>query len=148
VRVQGSGVAADLPTGWEAGISGAEASRGANPRLRVAHFANFPLPAQRADFGGDVVEAMRPGDAFIVLFEYEPESAGEALFAARGVPLVDSRDFDRDTVQYPIPGQSGVQRFFQERGRAFCLYVVVGSHVDRADILPQVKSVIASIEVA
>jgi hypothetical protein len=47
-----------------------------------------------------------------------------------------------------MPGQSGLQRFFTHNGRAFCLYVVLGSHVDRADILPNVNAVLETLEIA
>ena len=33
-----------------------------------------------------------------------------------------------------------VQRFFTASGRAMCLYVVVGSHIDRAEVLPAINS--------
>ena len=35
--------------------------------------------------------------------------------------------FDRNSLQRAVPGQSGLQQFFTHRGRAFCLYVVLGS---------------------
>jgi hypothetical protein len=44
-----------------------------------------------------------------------------------------------------LPGQSGLQQFFTHRGRAFCLYVVLGSHIDRAEVLPRVNAVLDSL---
>jgi hypothetical protein len=38
-----------------------------------------------------------------------------------------------------LPGQAGLQRFFSERERAFCLYVVIGAHA-RRDALVRMAS--------
>lgn len=147
MNITGGGVSVDLPVGWEASITPGARGLSFSTPLRVAHFANFPLPAHRADFGGDVVDLMRSGDAFVVLYEYESGSAERELFAAEGIPTVTVADFDRDNLQNPHPDQSGVQRFFRIGERAFCLFVVVGSHVDRVDVIPQVQAVLASLRV-
>jgi len=94
------------------------------------------------------VELMSGTDAFITLFEYGPESAGTPLFEAEGIPRqIAAREFDRNALQRAMPGQTGLQRFFTHNGRAFCLYVVLGSHVDRADILPDVNAVLETLEI-
>jgi hypothetical protein len=91
---------------------------------------------------------MQPGDALVVLFEYGSESVGTALFSSEGMPkFVQTKDFDREVMHVSAPGRSGVQRFFTDNGRAFCLYVVVGSHIDRADVIGEINRVLASIEV-
>jgi hypothetical protein len=41
-----------------------------------------------------------------------------------------------------------VQRFFTVAGRAFCLYVVVGSHIDRAEVIPAVNQVLESLRIS
>ncbi len=149
-QLSGSRITVDLPEGWDGeiyqpaavlqGVGGAGHS--------VVHAANFPLPAERGDFGSGAVEIMGDGDVLIVLFEYGPESAGTALFSHRGLPgSLRSQDFHPDTMQRPLPGQSGVQRFFTAEGRAFCLYVAVGNHVDRHEVLEAVNGVIAGIEI-
>lgn len=149
VTLEGSGITARLPAGWEGEITSdhgllSDGSR----RPTLGHFANFPLPRLRGDYGSGAVESMEPGDVMVMLFEFDRESAGSALFAHEGVPhpLV-AGDFDRNGLQRTIQGQSGVQRFFSQSGRAFCLYVVAGSHIDRADVLPAVNSVLATIEI-
>ena len=94
----------------------------------VVHLANFGLPEARGDFGGGAVELMGNRDVFVVLFEYEPAATETPLFAAVGMPrTLAPRDFDVTTLRRGIAGQSGVQIFFQEAGRAFCLYVVLGT---------------------
>jgi hypothetical protein len=146
-RVSGSRITVELPVGWEGDIGPRQHLTDGAERLPVAHFANLPLRGRRGDFGAGVVEQMTAGDALVVLFEYEPEAAQTELFKAAGLPgPLTPADFDRDNMQRPLPGQSGVQRFFHVGNRAFCLYVAVGSHLDRADVLPQINEVIASLE--
>lgn len=143
----GEGIEANLPNGWEGMIgSPGELADGAQRHV-VAHFASFPLPAQRGDYGGGAVELMGPQDALVVLFEFGPEAAGSTLFANEGVPTIHAADFDRTVLQRSISGQSGVQRFFTASARAFCLYVVVGRHVDRSEVLPEVSALIGSLRI-
>jgi len=147
-RISRSGVSVDVPPGWEGDIAGGGhqllADGGREPT--VLQVASFPLPAERGSFGSGAVELMRNGDVFMTLFEYGPESVGTPLFDRQGVPQsVTSGDFDREALQFGIAGQSGLQYFFTERGRAFCLYIVLGSHLDRADLVPRVNAVLASL---
>ncbi|HSL26669.1 MAG TPA: hypothetical protein VLA54_10345 [Acidimicrobiia bacterium] len=147
MKLEGEGIRVDLPPGWEGeiGPSAPPLEDGA-VRNMVAHFASFPLPARRGDFGGGAVDLMGSSDAFVALFEYGREAAGTALFAAAGAPArLESGHFDRSVLQRPVPLQSAVQRFFTATGRAFCLYVVVGSHVDRADVLPAINQLLGSL---
>jgi hypothetical protein len=150
-RISRSGISIDVPDDWEGTISGGEfqlQSDGAREPT-VMHVASFPLPAERGSFGTGAVELMRNGDVFMTLFEYGPESVGTPLFEAEGIPRhVAAREFDRNALQRALPGQSGLQRFFSFQGRAFCLYIVVGSHVDRHDLLPRVNAVLESLEIA
>jgi hypothetical protein len=141
------GITVDLPIGWEGVIGSSTELDDGSVRNVVAHFASFPLPGRRGDFGGGAVDFMTASDAFVVLFDYGRDAAGSALFGAEGVPEIASSHFDRSVLQRPMPLQSGVQRFFSAAGRAFCLYVVVGSHVDRAEILPAVNQLIASLRI-
>ncbi len=111
--------------------------------------ATFPLPADGDSFGADVVTSMTSTDVLVVLFEYEPEVAGAPPFTAAGVPnSLEPEQFSRESLQRAMHGQSGLQHFFTERGRAFCLYVVLGSHIDRASLLPKVNRVLDTLEIA
>jgi hypothetical protein len=166
MRLSSGGVSFDLPQGWEGQIDtgsgrwrtpptagGVERSEPVTLpdgaiRRTVAHVANFPLPAERGDFGNGAVQAMRSGDVFISLFEYDPASTTTALFNAEGLPRLAAADFDPAMLQKPVPGGSAVQRFFRHRGRAFCLYVVVGSHIDRNDVLSAVNDVIGTVDIS
>ena len=140
----------DVPAGWEAEISGdgfaLQADGARQPTLLQA--ASFPMPADRGSFGSGAVEIMSRQDVFITLFEYGAEAVGTALFANQGMPReLLSGDFDMDALQHGVPGQSGLQYFFTENGRAFCLYVVLGSHIDRADLINDVNAVLSTIQI-
>ncbi|MEX0699420.1 MAG: hypothetical protein WD354_06765 [Acidimicrobiia bacterium] len=88
-------------------------------------------------------------DVFITLFEYGPESANTPLFSTPGIPQdLETQDFDRHALQHAVRGQSGLQRFFTHRDRAFCLYVVLGSHIDRADLVPSVNAVLRTLAIS
>lgn len=46
-----------------------------------------------------------------------------------------------------VPGQVGMQRFFTKSGRAFCLYVVLGSAGDAAALAEQASTLVAALAV-
>jgi hypothetical protein len=158
--IRAHGIDVGLPAGWDGRISvradgapeaaiNAAGTHVATLRSRpVVHLANFGLPADRGDFGSGAVELMGDRDVFLVLFEYEPAATGTALFRTAGVPrALTVRGFDPATLRRGIPGQSAHQAFFQESGRAFCLYVVLGSHARRAALVPIVNRVLASVRI-
>ena len=147
-QLSGEGISVDLPPGWEGAIGQSSELEDGAVRNVVAHFASFPLPPRRGDFGGGAVDLMEANDALVVLFDYGASAVGSALFASEGLPPIAARDFDREILQKSIPGQSGVQRFFTVSGRAFCLYVVVGSHIDRAEILPGVTQLLETVRIS
>lgn len=146
-----AGISVEVPDDWEGNITGGGfpllAHGGRQPT--VLHLASFPLPSQRGSFGSGAVEQMSNQDVFITLFEYGPESANTPLFSTPGIPQdLDTQDFDRHALQHAVRGQSGLQRFFTHRDRAFCLYVVLGSHIDRADLVPSVNAVLRTLAIS
>ncbi|MGZ4675402.1 MAG: hypothetical protein ACXVJ7_06770 [Acidimicrobiia bacterium] len=156
LRAHGIGVG--LPAGWDGRITvrrdgtpepaiAASGTRVATLQSRpVVHVANFGLPAERGDFGSGAVELMGDHDVFVVIFEHEPAATQTALFRSRGLPRVLApTDFDPLTLRRGIAGQSAHQAFFQDSGRTFCLYVVLGSHARRARLVPLVNRVLASV---
>lgn len=156
-RITGFGISVDLPTGWEAEIYHRPAElapHGVTGEMRettnaVCHVGDFPLPPDRGDFGSGAVEIMRANEVLIVLFEYNPDSAGTTLFERQGMPTsLAPDDFSPDTMQRPLPGQAGMQRFFSANGRAFCLYVVLGSYADREALVPRVNTILETIEIS
>ncbi len=159
--VSGMGVSVGVPPGWEGRVfrrppptpsaragSSVEAAASQATTHSVTHAASFALPADTGDFGSAAVEVMGPGDVFLTLFEYHPHSAAEPLFQAQGPPRSLSPDaFSPSRLQRPLPGQAGTQVFFSANGRAFCLYVVLGSFANRHRLVPAVNAVLASIDI-
>lgn len=147
--LRAAGISVELPPGWDGGIAEPAVLEDGAVRRSVTHLASFALPEQRGDYGGGAVQRMGWGDVLIVLLEFDPASTAQPLFRLNGLPrTLRASDFGRDTLQRRIEGQGGCQIFFQEAGRAFCLYVVVGSHVDRADLIPTVNDVLTRIQIA
>ena len=158
VKLSGTGVDLEIPRGWEGRVAGRTPDENDDgPAARaaatadlpvVAHAANFPLPVELGDFGGGAVEAMRSPDLYVCLFEYGPESAGTALFARKGLPRrLANSDFDPFSMRTPMPGMSGVQVFFEEQGRPFSLYVVLGSHLRRFRSVPAINGILETVRI-
>src|SRR5205085_12443173 len=112
VRLAAHGVAVDVPRGWEGRILRRAASHPAEQARTVMHVASFPLPEERGDFGVGVTELMRSGDVFVSLFEYGPESVGQPMLAAQGVPQPPPDLFPPRWLQPPPSGRVGWQRLF------------------------------------
>lgn len=132
MRLAVPGLTMELPPGWEARAKTQPPSRRGRRGNLLLHAATVPLPAARGDFGSGVVDLLRADDLFVSLFEYDPEDARTALFAARGLPAVRPADFSTGVMQRTLKGQSGAQWFFSASGRAFTLHAVLGSHGRRA----------------
>jgi hypothetical protein len=153
--LNGAGVAVALPRGWEGEIFNrspvieGRSLQGPDGDVEIArnviHLANFALPAERGDFGSGAVELMNSGAMLVILFEHGPESVDTPLFARSGVPVLDPAEFHPQQMQRTLSGQSGRQIFFNVAGRAFCLYVVLGSHRQRNVLVPLVNEVLASL---
>ena len=155
-RLTQHGLGVDLPRGWDGRITdrgrgdGAFriAGEGTDSGGALLHAGTFPLPEGRGDFGGGAVETMRRGDVFVALFEYDRGSAGTALFAAEGVPRqLQPGDFDGRSLQRLIPGHLGLQRFFSENGRAFCLYVVIADDDDLPSLVREANRMLATLTI-
>lgn len=141
------GLRVESPASWDVRVYRRPREEGERT-FAVMHAANFPLPKRRGDFGSGAVEIMRSGDVLVVFFEYEPEAATTPLFRRRGMPTPQPTDFSPRALQRTLRGQSGVQYFFNERGRAFCLYVVLGSHARRRRLVNTVNELVGSVAIA
>jgi hypothetical protein len=156
------GITVTLPPGWEgrvfrrpsAGeVSATEADGPSAPpgetTHAVVHVATIPLPVDLGDFGSAAVPDLGPDDAFVMLVEFDPASVSQPLFARAGVPRsLENTDFSPQVMQRRIEGQAGAQIFCNEAGRAFCLYVVIGSYRNRSRIVPRVNAVLAALDVS
>ena len=114
----------------------------------VVHVSTASLPAHRGDFGGGVVEELGPNDVFVAVLELEPDQADSAFVRHQGIPrTIAPGRYATDTMQRTIHGQAGTQVFFAEAGRAFCLYVVLGSHARRNELAPVVNRILGRITI-
>jgi hypothetical protein len=141
------GLGVRLPAGWEGGIYRRPASSEYTTHP-VLHAGSFALPRERGDFGSGAVDVMGPDDVLIVLIEYHSDSTAGALFARDRMPLaLPPEAFSPSTLQRAIPGQAGAQRYFSHAGRAFCLYVVLGSYRRRVALSAVVNHVLPRISI-
>ena len=150
------GVSIDVPAGWEAELSAqpdpSTLDQTVDPLpapLVVLHTANFSLPAERDDYGTGAVETMGRNGIFAALVEFGAASVGTMLFAAEGVPgRLAPDDFRSDQLNVAVPGHAGLQHFFHAGPRAFCLYVVIGSHSRRGVLVPEFNRVLSGLSIA
>jgi|SRR5690554_4101494 len=141
------GIRIDVPDGWEAvDRTPPEAVDDGSRPAPTLHVSSVLIPEEIASFGGPVAERMTSDDTFMTLIDYGPELAGTPLFASEGLPTLDASMFHRETVLGGLEHQTACQHFFTYEGRAFCLYVILGSHIDRADLIPKVNSMIQTLE--
>ncbi|HWG72868.1 MAG TPA: hypothetical protein VG184_02305 [Acidimicrobiales bacterium] len=145
-RLAAQGLSVGPPPGWEASIYRRPPSAG-EQTFAVLHAATVPLPPTRGDYGGGLVETLGTEDVFVSLLDFGPAAAGSELFGARGLPGLTPDMFRPKQLQRVLRGQAGVQRFFSESGRAFCLYAVIGSYANRLALCSRANQVIGSIRV-
>jgi hypothetical protein len=156
------GIDVTLPPGWEgrlfrrpkageassADVHGEAAAADETPNA-VLHVSTIALPPGVGDFASGAVDRLGHDDVIIVLFEYDAASADQPLFQQAGIPRrLAADDFSPNVMQRAIRGQAGSQTFFHDEGRAFCLYVVIGSYQRRDDLVPRVNDVLSTLTIA
>ena len=144
-RLRAHGLGVSPPAGWDAHIYRRADDGDGSTAHPVLHAATIPLPRSRGDYGTGAVERLGRDDVLVALVEHGEEAAGAPLFAAEGLPRVAAADFDPRGLQRTIDGQSGAQWFFHVGRRAFCLYVVLGSHAARARLAPRARELVAAL---
>ncbi|MBW3657075.1 MAG: hypothetical protein KY457_00435 [Actinobacteria bacterium] len=158
MRLSSHGLSAVLPSGWEGAFTTAREAPAvrtaagvttrAVPSLPTLHLANFALPPDRGDFGSGAVDVMGARHAFVSVLEYGPECVGTALFSEAGLPRhLTAGDFSPRALQRTRSGQAGLQVFFTEAGRAFCLYVVLGHRGNAATLAGEVSRTLANVTI-
>jgi hypothetical protein len=141
------GLEIELPDGWDARIYRRQVADGEVTR-RALHAANFALPPGLGDYAVGAAEQMTAGDVLVVLLEFDPDRAGQGLFRNEGLPTgLSAGDFSPTAMPRAIPGRTAAQWFFSLNDRAFCLYVVLGSHTDRAGMMDLVNRVVETVRV-
>jgi hypothetical protein len=141
------GLAAAAPPGWTVQVFRRIADVPGELTRPVLHACTRAMPARRGDFGVGVVELLGPQDVFVALPEYAPELAGRGLFVRQGVPRLAPSQFAPNRLQRVVPGRSAAQHFFTERGRAFCLFVVLGSHARRMALVPRAVELLSGLTI-
>ena len=154
------GLRADAPPGWQVAVTrrpGAEPAAPDGARLAqgpradvtraVLHACTRPMPADRGDFGSNVVDLLGPDDVFVALVDYGAEVADQGLFENQGMPRLAPSQFGPNRLQRPLPGMSASQHFFSSGGRAFCLFTVVGSHARRMASVRRAAAMVATIRI-
>jgi hypothetical protein len=167
--VQGHGISAQLPPGWEGriflrngptgepyrpqvlGLAAGAGSRGGQGWAGelvtpVLHLGNFALPAERGDYGGAALDVMNSRQAFAALVTFGEAERGTALYAAQGMPRPRLRDFDPDALQRKRPNQLGYQRFFSISETPVALYIVLGT-LRAARSLDEINELLKGIRV-
>lgn len=148
MRVAHQGLAVTTPNGWDARIYRRAATTSGEVTQPILHASDFPLPAVRGDYGSGAVEIMGPDHVFLSLLEFDPVEATSPLFSAARPGRITSGEFGPEKLQRGLPGQAGAQFFFSEHGRAFCLYVVIGSYEARSSLVPRADEIFQTMEVA
>ena len=155
------GMRADAPPGWQVAVTrrpGTEPGTLTAPGARsgadegdvtrpVLHACTRPMPADRGDFGSNVVDLLGPDDVFVALVDYGTEVADQGLFERQGLPRLAPSQFGPNRLQRPLPGLSASQHFFSSGGRAFCLFTVVGSHARRMASVPRAAALVSTISI-
>ena len=138
MRLSNHGLSVTVGDGWDHRIFRRTPSLAEGERtMPILHASTRPLPADRGDFGSGVVDLLAPADIFISLVEFEPDLAGSGLYAAQGMPRLAPSQFSPSRLQRVFGDRSAAQHFFTEGGRAFCLFVVLGSHARRMAVVPR-----------
>ena len=111
--------------------------------------ANFGLPPERGDFGSGAVEVMGSGAVFVALLEHPPAEAATALFvghhrALAARPPTTSRP---TACSGPTRARAACSASSSPRGRPFCLYVVIGSHRQRAVLVREANRALAAVAI-
>jgi hypothetical protein len=144
----GHGVTLSLPAGWEGRIF-RRVPKAPETTHPVVHLGNFALPPAAGDYGDRAVQLMGPQHAFVALVEFPVESTRAALFSSNALPWPLPADgVSRSSLQRSVPGQAGIQRFFSTSGRAWCVYVVVGSWSNRGALLAEANAALSGVRIA
>jgi hypothetical protein len=146
VKLQKDGIGVDAPAGWDARIYKREPEDAVATTHPILHAANFALPTDRGDFGSGAVDVMGSQHVFVSLMEFHPDAAKTELFEPEGLPTLRPEMFSPRKLQRTIEGQAGCQFFFNQGGRAFCLFVVLGDYGNRIKLTKVANELVARLD--
>jgi hypothetical protein len=142
------GISVNLPRGWEGRIFVPDLAPPA-VNLPVMHLTDTVLTPERSSYGPELASRAGGGGTLVALVEFASELAGHGLYEPQGPGLPLTRDrFHPASLQVPSRVQAGHQRFFSTHGRAFCLYVVLGTWRGTARRLGIVNEILATLRIA
>ncbi|MFM7068348.1 MAG: hypothetical protein ACKOYM_02705 [Actinomycetes bacterium] len=157
------GLRCTVPVGWDVRIERRQESAIPTPGSAVPlggyvpmggfvhptlHAASSALPSARGDYGSGYVERMTPNDVFVSLLEFDVEAGETAMFLSGQPRSLSPSEFHPNAQQRIRKGMCGTQRFFTQGGRAFSLYVVMGSWLQRGRLVHQVNTFLSGIGIS
>ncbi len=141
------GISIEVPRGWEGRFFVPDVPPPA-VNLPVLHLTDTILSRERSSFAPELAARAGGTGVLIALLEFEHTLADRGLYAPQGLnlPLLRER-FHPRALQVPSRVQEGHQRFFSTHGRAFCLYVVLGTSRGVDQRLRTVNDTLASLRI-
>jgi hypothetical protein len=146
-RLASHGIAVDVPKGWEGRIFVPDLDPPAI-NLPILHLTDAVLTVERSSYAPELAARAGGSGTLVALLEFDHHLANVGLYAPRGLHLPLTRErFHHRALQFPSRVQEGHQRFFSEGGRAFCLYVVLGTGRGADRRLSEVNRTLSSLEI-
>jgi hypothetical protein len=155
-RIAAHGMETDPPRGWDAviyrrppqpqGAVGRALNAPPETPLPILHLANFALPSERGDYGGNVVTAMRGGGVFVAVLQHDQGDAATPLFTGRSTPWpLAPDDVNPNALPRRFDGGAGHQSFFVAGGRPYCLFVVIAGYGQRVRLVGLANEALATV---
>jgi hypothetical protein len=146
-RLSSHGIAITVPKGWEGRIFVPDLDPPAI-NLPILHLTDTVLTTERSSYAPELAARAGGTGILVALLEFDNTLADVGLYEPQGLRLPLTRErFHPKALQFPSRVQEGHQWFFSEGGRAFCLYVVLGTGrgVDRR--LAEANRALASLDI-
>ncbi len=134
MKLDAHGLRIELPPRWSGRIFARTGG------VATLHAGDFQVALHDGEFGDKSTARMPARASFVALTEYRRGSGlepGAGLFSARHLPLpLDPVGFASNRLAHVRPGQVGMQHFFTQSMRPFCLYLVLAGprHTRRAQL--------------
>jgi hypothetical protein len=146
-RLASHGIAIDVLPGWEGRIFVPDLAPPAI-NLPILHLTDVVLTQERSSYAPELAARAGGSGTLVALLEFDHALANVGLYERKGLHLPLTRErFHHRALQFPSRVQEGHQRFFSEGGRAFCLYVVLGTGRGVDTRLAQVNRALASLHI-
>jgi len=146
-RLSSHGIAITVPKGWEGRLFVPDLDPPAI-NLPILHLTNTVLTTERSSFAPELAARAGGTGVLVALLEFDHTLADVGLYEPQGLRLPLTRDrFHEKALQFPSRVQEGHQWFFSEGGRAFCLYVVLGTGRGADRRLDEANRALASLEI-